>query len=897
MNVDNNNNVRNFVNFLKNHEVGRGVEPSHTTLGYTFGLPWSRYFISDKDNDTFLNLYKRVLMDYLKNESTIKESPLHIVERPKRVGPILVDLDFRQKSKDRCYTDDTIKHIIDVYNDLIKKYVDVDDEKINAFVFEKAKPSYDEGKDNYKDGFHIIYPEIVIDASLRYKILEEVQQIVTDEKVLDDIECLNTMDEIFDKSIVMSNGWMMYRSRKYKCQEYKLTNIYDCNLEKKSIQLYSPDELVVLLSLRVHGQDTALRLSSEYDNDEFKKVLESTYEKYHRNKKKENALARECEKKSVTERVDKMIDNKNTHDNVSKNGPEIEMASKLSAILSKERASKYQSWLHVGWALYDVDESLLDCFISFSKKCPEKYEPGCCEKVWSVARKGGFTMSSLHWWAKQDNPLEYTKLITDNVKKIMYEAESGSHDDIAKVVYELYKYSYRCVSIEKNKWYEFQGHRWVYIDSGYTLANKISDEVTKEFANLTSQYYAESAQKTASERDDKLAKAQRVSKIILLLKNESFKASLLKSCARRFYDAKFEEKLDDNPYLMGFENGIYDFKNRCFRNGVPDDYVSLSTEYDYEEFEENDDIIQEIEAYFRQVQREPEMKLYILKLIASHLVGINKSQQCILWTGKGGNGKSTTIDMIHYAFGKYFDLLPITVLTRKRQGADNATPSLADKRGKRFLALQEPEDDDVIHVGLMKELVTDWITARALYGAMFKYKPQFKMVLPCNKLPTIPSTDGGTWRRLRVSPWESKFVDVPDPDKPNEFPRDPDLEEKVKTWKQPFMWLLINVYYPKYCEEGLREPKKVLQYTDKFKKGTDVYLEFLSGNVLITKNDKDSESLKTLYSSFKAWHVEQYPNTRSCPAYKDFVNYFEDNGYKIENGGKVLGMKFNALEV
>ena len=106
---------------------------------------------------------------------------------------------------------------------------------------------------------------------------------------------------------------------------------------------------------------------------------------------------------------------------------------------------------------------------------------------------------------------------------------------------------------------------------------------------------------------------------------------------------------------------------------------------------------------------------------------------------------------------------------------------MANCKGKRFLVFQEPEDDDKIHVGHMKELTgNDKISARALFKEPIEFYPQFKTILTCNKLPFIPSNDGGTWRRLRVLEFLSKFVD--NPEAPNEFKIDTKLKEKIKEW-------------------------------------------------------------------------------------------------------------------
>ena len=81
-----------------------------------------------------------------------------------------------------------------------------------------------------------------------------------------------------------------------------------------------------------------------------------------------------------------------------------------------------------------------------------------------------------------------------------------------------------------------------------------------------------------------------------------------------------------------------------------------------------------------------------------------KQQKVIIWTGIGSNGKSVCINFFQAAFGGYCGVLPITVLTRKQGGSGSATPELADTWGKRFVVFQEPENDDKLYIGRMKEL-------------------------------------------------------------------------------------------------------------------------------------------------------------------------------------------------
>jgi P4 family phage/plasmid primase-like protien len=287
------------------------------------------------------------------------------------------------------------------------------------------------------------------------------------------------------------------------------------------------------------------------------------------------------------------------------------------------------------------------------------------------------------------------------------------------------------------------------------------------------------------------------------------------------------------------------------------------------------------------------MKHYLLNFISSLLDGYNKEQKFIFWTGeKGSNGKSTIVELIQHTLGSdYFGILPCTLITEKRKSSSNATPELADKKGKRFCILQEPEDGDEIKVGLFKELTgQDRITARPLYGNNFEFTPQFKLCCTCNKLPEVGGDDGGTWRRIRVIPFEQQFVDIPDPKKPWQHPLDPELRNKLPTWKQAFMWLLLNKYYQNYKKDGLEKitPDKVKLSTDKYKQDSNFFLEFL--NDQLEKSEKERLPFSVVYDLFKEWYAQNY--NKKIPPQKKLREFFNTNDFKIKSN-YLLGVKMH----
>ena len=875
-----------FNQFLKEHKVTEeGIGSTH----YAFGTPYGKFDIPDDKMEKFFKVYCDALE---------KGCDLHMIEKPQKVGPLLIDIDFHldEENNDRMYNINDIKCIITNATSVIKEHYKCTSQTTLAFVFEKAKPSKRENKKEntveWKDGFHIVYPHIALSENMRCYIVDSIKKKVIENESFKHIPYVNSIDEVFDTSVIKSNGWLMYGSRKNEGPLYVLKKIYDSGLKEINTKDYKVRDLVKLLSNRKFDESDESELKDSIDKDEFdEKILKVAidYGIVKVNRKKQNIKKKKNDDDDDDDdpdtieniKVDVLSNRKERSQEKAKTNKakEIKLAKGLIQIMSKERSTKYELWIKVGWALYNISATLLDAFKEFSKKAGKKYNEESCEKIWSSARNDGLGIASIRHWARLDDPDGYEQVMTENINGLVMEAESGTEFDVANVVYELFKDEYKCVDINRNYWFEFQGHRWVSVPAAYTLSTRISEEVTREFGLLYSNCMKRTTGKMGQGKDDTVAKLNKITKIVNNLKSTGFKKRVIEECRNKFYDAEFEEKLDSNRNLIGYNNGVYDLELSCFREGCPDDLISMSVGYDYEEYSEDHPYIKDIIDFFQKTHRDKDMREYILTLMASYLDGHTKNENFVLWTGSGANGKSKTVELFQLGFGDYCGVLPITVLTRKRGGMGQATPELAEMKGKRFVVFQEPEANDEIQVGLMKELTGgDWIYARRLFGDPFRYKPQFKLLLTCNRLPHIPSTDNGTWRRLRVSKWESEFVD--NPTLPHQFQKDYELLEKLELWKKAFIWYLLKVWYPIFKKNGLKEPAKVTQFTNNYKKASDIYLEFIDSTLELTKQGKDFETYDVLYASFKYWYGESYSG--KPPPKKELVEYLVNNNYKTD---------------
>jgi hypothetical protein len=139
--------------------------------------------------------------------------------------------------------------------------------------------------------------------------------------------------------------------------------------------------------------------------------------------------------------------------------------------------------------------------------------------------------------------------------------------DIAKLVYFLYKDEYVCGKLKNKLWFHFKDHKWKITELG--PYNEISNNVV----NLFEKY------KLNSNHDEEII--GKIDNLIIKLKNVSFKETICRECIYLFYDPDFIKKLDIKINLVCFRNGIWDIQNKILRNGLKNDYISLSIDADY----------------------------------------------------------------------------------------------------------------------------------------------------------------------------------------------------------------------------------------------------------------------------------------------------------------------------
>jgi P4 family phage/plasmid primase-like protien len=829
-----------LISFLEKHRSAKGDVHTNTSMGN----PKGAFNIPDNEYDEFLTLYQKSLFDGNK---------LALIEKHKGYGPILIDLDFRHdldEENKRIFTKEYIKKILKLYYDNIKNIFILDEQtQLIAFVFERDGPYVLNGVK--RDGVHIMFPYIITEPNAQYYLREQVLKDMTDTPdITESLKLKNNLYDVVDRAVIEKNGWFLIGSTKPNRGAYNLAHIYDKdlnNMDNSDIDYEGFDNLAGFFSIRRHSS--------------------------------ENIKLQEHCKEQILKISQKKIRKKKIKKIYSIHNYNVERISELVNIMSTERANDYHTWMEVGWALHNInpdDIEILNIWIDFSKKS-KKYKEGECENRWDKFKNDGYSLASVYYWAKMDNKTEWEKILRKDIQYYISESENSTNYDVAKVLHVMFEHQFVCTQIKGKIWYEFNNNRWIQTENGISLRQRISGNepgfLLYEFMQYIDKinHQVTEGDLTEEESEELMEKQKKYFDIMIRLKCTKFKEDIMRECIDLFYNPKFEEKLDENPYLIGFENGIFDLRNHEFRDGKPDDYVTMSTGLNYVPLSDNSDHLEDIKLFMKQIQPIEEVRDYLLTELSTCLEGVNEKEKFRIWTGTGGNGKSKLIEIFLKAFGEYCIKFPITLLTGKRAKSNAATPEVVTSKGKRFAYLEEPNEGERINCGLMKEFTGgDKIKGRGLYQSFVEFKPQFKMFLLCNELPEVPGNDNGVWRRMEVIGFESNFVD--NPVESHEYKKDGRLSEKINTWGENFMSLLLE-YHEKNSKNRMDTPDEVLKYTKEYKETSDAQMMFFTEYVLFTEDKADSVKYSDMFNEYKLWAYEA--GIRKLLTKKEFNKYLE----------------------
>jgi len=849
--------------FLDNHKAD-GLW-THTSL------KGGKYFIPEEHKDQFYTLYV---------EEIINQEKQYLTEKSSDIGPLRVDFDFIYGTdvQKHLHTREQVTDFCQAYMGEVSQYLDIP-ETVDLYIMEKRKPTLDTKKGKMKSGIHIVVPQICthkfVEQRVRRNLLKNMGTY------FNSLPLTETWEKIYDEGVVnRSVPWTLYGSRKNdpNALPYITAYILQFDNQKKSIKLI---ESVPAISVPVMQTLSLVR-----DDSTETPMTEEGKRIYSGLNKPEGDVRISGGSAVLPRRGRPATRGEKPGSRASSPAGRIilqpldserkEYIKDHVMNLKDDRFADYNQWVQVGICLHNIHPDLLDVFLDFSSQDETKYNEAECINKWNslTFRNDGDRLGegTLRYWSREDDREEYDRIESTNVDRLVMMACSGTEHDVACVIHAKFRDHYICCDFGKNVWYRWAGHIWKETDRGVDLQLKLSKQIAGVFFSKMQNIGNEMANRgmtscTAEGKGDcgfcdycqEEKKRTGLNQIYTKLKTTRFKDNVMKECRELFFDENFTKKIDSNKDLIAFNNGVLelidDFK---FRDGKPEDYLSFSTGIDYDPARAYYDYAEwpKVDAFMKQVLPDHEVREYFLKHLATNLVGGNTAQKFHIMTGSGSNGKSMIMNLTSTALGDYACTVPISLFTQKRKGSGNAAPEVIRLKGRRFVTMQEPDESIALNTGLMKEITSgEKMYARDLFKSGTEFEVQAKFHLACNDKPKINTTDGGTWRRLVVINFTSKFV--PKPMDAHEFPMDESIQFLVqsKEWATPFLNYLVHVLKDGKGLRKLPAPDKVMEYTSEYRNDNDGIAKFIADKLLPYKEGDeiipvDKTSLKR---AFRTW--------------------------------------------
>ena len=338
-----------------------------------------------------------------------------------------------------------------------------------------------------------------------------------------------------------------------------------------------------------------------------------------------------------------------------------------------------------------------------------------------------------------------------------------------------------------------------------------------------------------------------------------------------------------NP-VINFINGTLEIEPEIkFREHRADDCCTYCLDYPYNPAATSSQWIDFLDT----VTNHDDKKICLLQELSGYvLFPDNRLQKCAVLIGSGANGKSVFLNVLTKIFGSQNvsnvemsslsqDFQVIQLMNSMLNISAETRTNVAGAESK-FKQITAGDEISACYKG------KDYIT----------FRPRAKMFLACNEYVKSSDTTEGWTRRFCFVDFPMHFVEIPNPNNPEELPIDRDIEMKLTTKEQLsaiFNWVLQGYEMLKACGY-FSEPEDQKAINEEFKELSNPLIEFAK-ELFVNHSINNNK----LYIRYKDWcdetgHNPLARNTfqkRIAKAFKEYRDDLEPYKTKNERGYQV----------
>lgn len=282
------------------------------------------------------------------------------------------------------------------------------------------------------------------------------------------------------------------------------------------------------------------------------------------------------------------------------------------------------------------------------------------------------------------------------------------------------------------------------------------------------------------------------------------------------------------------------------------------------------------ESYLDTFLPDPAVRWYVQRLLGYALYGANPERKIVFFQGKTSTGKSTILESVSAALGRYAG--PFNLSMFRENPNEAPRPDIVEALPKRLIVATEADSEWHLHADTIKRLVggIDQAKVRNLFSNeyMIRY-PAFVPFVGTNSSPTIQGADSALWQRITVVPFEIQRLDD---DSRTDKMAAIRLMTDVASRMSVLSWLVEG--YIGYAREGLQGvPAEVVANTKKFRAGVSEWHSFM-GEV-VEEAPGQRIMVQDLYQMYRLWGVMNDIPDRQMITKRQFDQKIESNGFVI----------------
>ena len=804
---------------------------------------------------------------------------------------LFIDIDIYNDTNNRSFTDRDLKGVLNDFIDILINSIDVLDKGkeiiFHAFIMDRNELNFDDKKNKYKEGYHIIIPDLYLNKSSRKYLLCELK------KEYNDID-----------TATASNPSMLYGC--VKPTHLSTRNKYNIKLQKEIIITNKKYKNIVDIEdyiLDTTKCNIVKELSLTIEGDILKNNYITLKEEIIKNFP---IIFNNDDDNDIIQKVDI----KNLED-LKRIDLDANILCELLDILDSKYYDDRDYWWKVLCGIYNESckhNYKYDIIAEWFSKKSIKYIKSDYQIQWNDIKKRykniktPITLGTIKYYAILSNKDKFLKII-ENSDIDMIKKETNKtlgclqHYTIAKILYNILGKNIYHVPINEYKttWYVYldSAEMKIYKENGQlfkwsnegsnpiTLSIYISEELTKRIDKIIKEYDIQIQKMTIQTNESKIdlenlkEKRKQIFKTKESLYNNCFKKNIIQECKNLFYSSYFISKLDQDKKILGVGNGILLLPlNKEEKLEYINDYcnyifIESYTPVNYIFYDENNYYVKEIYNILKDIIPEEDAFEYIMIFLSTSISNIAKEAIIMFFRGGGSNGKSTIMELMLNTLGNsYSKKLSLGLLTESRETSHTSNSAFMELKNTRFGYFSEPDKVEKINTGRLKEILgNEKLTGRQIYGKQENFENRCNLVAASNYDFQINCNDYGCWRRIKYYEFKVRFV---------EFPTDNNKYEKkiIKNlisdvikdslYREAFLSILIH-YYEKYIYIYKADLKnvisKTIQYeTDNYKSRQDTIQRFILEKIEIV-DQTNKIVLDDLSKKYIQWHLLKFGST------------------------------------